>query len=1179
MDTINPRLHFSISWTAKPLLQDDPTALSERGVQLLRLFESTGNLAHLSESISSLERAVQGTPRGSLDMPGRLNKLGGSYLYHFQFSGDLEDTSRAVNTLRRAVELTPEGDEQKAWILGNIGEAFRFRWSNTYDLKDLSEAISHLQGAASLIPKDHERLPQIVGTIGNLLQTRFEWQGDVPDISEAIIAHRRAVNLLAGKPEDLRNWFTNLGNSLRLRFERTRDLADLEEAIEVQEKALKMTPTDHANLPLMLNAAGNSYMRLFERTRDINAIERAIKVQRKASNLTSEGDPNLPSWLSNLGTSLLTKFRHTGSLPDIKEAVSTMQKAIRLTPPNDSSLPITLSNSGTLSLRLFELTGNLSDIEESITNHRRAVSLTRTGHANLPTWLSNLSISLVRHFERTGDLQNVEEAISTLRRIIEDSPQDNPDLPTWLSNLGISMLRRFERTHNPPDISGAISALSRAVHIANDGHIKLPKWLNNLSLSFLRRFESNRELADVSAAIDAQKRAVDLTLQGDPDLPIRLHNLGTLLLSRFECEKDASDIDDTIVSLEKAVRLTPEGHASMPVRLNSLGKALNTRYLLNGGQRDLVNSISNCKSAALYACGSPKDKLKAAQNWALFQVQLDAHSADILPAFDTAVSLIAIVGGLEQTIQGRYMQLEETSGIVLEAASAACRLGRPDTALEWLEQGRCLVWNQLNHLRSPLDDLRDRNPQLAQRIIDVSKLLDDAGSSRNQPYTEISASEQVARQDGVLDHLRIAGEWDGLVNEARRLSGFESFFKSPRCSTILTNLPKTGITVIINVGKYRCDALALFAGVAEPLHIPLPNLNHKRLRECGRRLRDQLGSHNLRMPDATSTVGLELLGERSVGRYRRTKSGTGGGSVRDVLKTLWDDLVKPVIDGLRLPRIPQGSPASERPRIWWCPTGALTFLPIHAAGNYGSSGSESILDYAVSSYTPNIAALTDRVASCRTKDDTVSGLFLTSQPSPPKLSSIPGTITEVQNIYSAALRKGVKVAKFGGDEITPEECLQYLEEFSCVHLACHGAQGSAESLNSRFIFQKGSLDLSSIIQRNLKHADLAFPSACQTSTGDERVSDEAVHLAGGMLAAGYRRVVATMWAIGDTTAQTAAQKFYEYLWKDGHGNTGCRMDGTLSAYALHHAVQELRKVIGDTDEALLAWAPFVHFGY
>jgi CHAT domain-containing protein len=266
------------------------------------------------------------------------------------------------------------------------------------------------------------------------------------------------------------------------------------------------------------------------------------------------------------------------------------------------------------------------------------------------------------------------------------------------------------------------------------------------------------------------------------------------------------------------------------------------------------------------------------------------------------------------------------------------------------------------------------------------------------------------------------------------------------------------------------------------------------------------------------------------------------------------------------------------PRIWWCPTGHLSFLPIHAAGEYGGLHPESILDYAVSSYTPNVTALTRLFEERCSIDDSVVGLFLTSQPDAVVGSPIPGTTEEVQQIHATALGHRMRALKLEGDEVTPEQCLGHMERFSSVHLACHGSQDMKNPLSSKFSFHSGDLDLSTIIKKDLKNADLAFLSACQTSTGDEKLSEEAVHLAAGMLAAGYRRVVGTMWSIGDSTAQRVAVDFYDYLFKHRVESSGNGFDGSLSAYALHHTVQELRKSKDDSESSLLAWLPFVHFG-
>jgi CHAT domain-containing protein len=257
----------------------------------------------------------------------------------------------------------------------------------------------------------------------------------------------------------------------------------------------------------------------------------------------------------------------------------------------------------------------------------------------------------------------------------------------------------------------------------------------------------------------------------------------------------------------------------------------------------------------------------------------------------------------------------------------------------------------------------------------------------------------------------------------------------------------------------------------------------------------------------------------------------------------------------------------------------MSFLPIHAAGIYGDGESESILDYAVSSYTPTIAALTDRVKNTRLIHSTVSGLFLTSQPKAPDACEIPGTVMEVSDIHDKAVSCGVRAVRVVGDELSVQGCLEHMKDFSSVHLACHASQNADDPLKSRFLLHKGEVNLETIIQMDLKDADLAFLSACQTGTGEENLSDEAVHLAAGMLAAGYRRVVATMWSIKDDHAPSVAKDFYEYLWRSRAEDSGSGFDGSISAHALHHAVQQLRHRLDNSEASLLTWAPYVHFGY
>src|ERR1700761_321687 len=102
--------------------------------------------------------------------------------------------------------------------------------------------------------------------------------------------------------------------------------------------------------------------------------------------------------------------------------------------------------------------------------------------------------------------------------------------------------------------------------------------------------------------------------------------------------------------------------------------------------------------------------------------------------------------------------------------------------------------------------------------------------------------------------------------------------------------------------------------------------------------------------------------------------------------------------------------------------------------------------------------------------------------------------------------------------------------------------------------------------------DFAFLSACETATGEEKVSDEALHITAGMLAAGCRSAIGTMWSIPDAVAPIITKEVYEHLLSPDE-----EPDCSRGAEALHEGVKHLRSRV-EWAEKVYAWAPFVHYG-
>ncbi|KAI0083501.1 CHAT domain-containing protein [Irpex rosettiformis] len=229
------------------------------------------------------------------------------------------------------------------------------------------------------------------------------------------------------------------------------------------------------------------------------------------------------------------------------------------------------------------------------------------------------------------------------------------------------------------------------------------------------------------------------------------------------------------------------------------------------------------------------------------------------------------------------------------------------------------------------------------------------------------------------------------------------------------------------------------------------------------------------------------------------------------------------------------------------------------------------MDFVVSSYTPTLEALLKPRARVIPNGQDPRVLIV-SQPSSPYAINcpIPGTTTEA-GIVMSLVGESKPLDDANG---TIQAVLEGMETHEWVHLACHGAQNRKDPTNSAFILHDGHLTLAELTSHDLPNADLAVLSACQTATGDEKLSEEAVHLAAGMLNIGYKSVIGTMWSISDYVAPDVMRVFYTVMAEQ------VKAGGELQpAYALHEAIKVLRRSSGRGGmNDFLRWVPFVHFG-
>jgi CHAT domain-containing protein len=205
----------------------------------------------------------------------------------------------------------------------------------------------------------------------------------------------------------------------------------------------------------------------------------------------------------------------------------------------------------------------------------------------------------------------------------------------------------------------------------------------------------------------------------------------------------------------------------------------------------------------------------------------------------------------------------------------------------------------------------------------------------------------------------------------------------------------------------------------------------------------------------------------------------------------------------------------SRPRLWWCATGDLSTLPIHAAGCYNETRTDCTTDYIVPTYVPTLTALTSARRGWRPIPREQLAALVVSAAAPGRgHARLPNVVEEVQAVRKCFRQRGALVVDLENNR--DPSCKSILaclgaSGVNVLHMACHGFQRLRNPLASAFILNDGDLSIEELMKIQLKDGALAFLSACQTAQGDEEMSEQAIHLAACMLFCGFRSVIGTLW--------------------------------------------------------------------
>lgn len=207
---------------------------------------------------------------------------------------------------------------------------------------------------------------------------------------------------------------------------------------------------------------------------------------------------------------------------------------------------------------------------------------------------------------------------------------------------------------------------------------------------------------------------------------------------------------------------------------------------------------------------------------------------------------------------------------------------------------------------------------------------------------------------------------------------------------------------------------------------------------------------------------------------------------------------------------PQPTSGIARPRIWWCPIGLFSLLPLHAAGRYTPDATAiSTPDFLMSSYIPTISSLATHVPRSPDVDHDGGKVLQIVQLMLPRLARLSGTVPVPMEQVRRSVPPGA-LLYFGGlhsvgDDRTSDDALffeQTSSHTSLLRLTDRAKHGRPQS---------NKLSNIPISEAHTESMTVAYATIYDAAAISQYSASEFQSLAAVMLAAGYRSAVGMMW--------------------------------------------------------------------
>ncbi|KIK57126.1 hypothetical protein GYMLUDRAFT_247379 [Collybiopsis luxurians FD-317 M1] len=912
-------------------------------------------------------------------------------------------------------------------------------------------------------------------------------------------------------------------------------MAKADEFLDVWDDIVSIVPEDNPG----------RYSLLSQATEDIEA----------ALASTTEPSDRL-SILKSLGNIHTELCYYNNRISDVAtgKQIQIFKEMVALSPSASDSWALAHFNLGFAYGICYRRHGKLPDLDSAIKHSLEGLSGPFRATTLRPTIIFRVGKWLFERFEATGVLQDLSQAIINFEASVDENGVEEWEV---FQCLGGALASRSTVSRNVIDIEVAVELRRVAVELIPPVHPAFASFLSNLGLSLHQRYEALHNMDDLQQAIRYHQKA--LKLQPPPHTAVMIHNrLGGTLFDRFQCTftenniPDCKDWMDAVSHLTEATVAFP-GTPDLAIFQMNLAKVL-TYVPPNLVKRppaigSNMDGIKLLRQVVIRETAGPSLRFESAIRWAQFEHQHDRYSS-ALDGYLAAIELLPLLGW--NGLAGRSRAESNTRLVWLscDAASCAIQLNLLEKAIEISEHVRSHFWSGLSKFRIDIAELLKKDRALAQTLSDLGQKLEKAsfleqitGNMVSGGALRLGAIDVKSEEKASMYH-QLSEDWNNCLEEVRKIDGYQQFLKQ-RPFGNLQHAASAGPIVVLIAGNFHSDALIVREG-QDIKRVPLEKIT---------------GAE-------AAKIVMELHNE--VVKKKRDWA------LQHILRRIWNDICEPVLREL--------DTTGPKKRIWWCPTGQLSFLPLHAAGDYNKKNkpkqSKSVPQKVISSYTISLGRLLDSRSQSSSSPSISSFLFANNGQKPEYASEFEALnfVSDEMQAINEVLGSS-KRATFLND-CTPSSVLSELDTHNHIHFSCHGKQNQVNPLWSSLLLVDEPLTLYRLLDyqiselRSRPNLELAYLSACETATGSGYLSDQATHLAAGMQFIGFKRVIATLWPMQDKFSISVSGHFYKLLTKLSAESE----DGAISwdaGVALHEALSEAIK--GDSTN-LWGWVPYIHIG-